>query len=125
MIQFEHKNQFLSQSFASLYYVSLATLIVLSGLELAKRGFVSYHFNLVWLVLLVLLSGTLYAIFKASPMKTSIFSTIVFLFLIFGLFFVVGAQIGVDFINNYLLGLFIVINLGLTWYLLRPEIKKE
>ncbi|NIV98545.1 hypothetical protein GWN26_05120 [Candidatus Saccharibacteria bacterium] len=125
MIQFEHKNQFLSQAFASLYYVSLATLIVLSGLELAKRGFVSYHFNLVWLVLLVLISGTLYAIFKASPMKSGIFSMVVFLFVVFALFFVVGAQIGVDFINNYLLALFIVINLGLTWYLLRPEIKKE
>lgn len=125
MIEFEQKNYFLSQLFATLYYSSFVSLIVFSGLELAKRGFVSYHFNLVWLVLIVLVSGSLYAIFKTSPQKSSTFSKVIFIFVVFGLFFIIGAQIGLDLINNYLLGLFIVINIGLAWFLLMPEIKKE
>lgn len=125
MIEFEQKNYFLSQLFAAFYYSSFVTLIILSGLELAKRGFVSYHFNLVWLVLIVLVSGSLYAIFKASPQKSDIFSKVIFLLVLFGLFFILGAQVGLDLVNNYLLGLFIVINIGLAWFLLMPEIKKE
>jgi len=125
MIDFEQKNYFLSQLFATLYYSSFITLIILSALELAKRGFVSYHFNLMWLILIVLVSGSLYAIFKASAQKSDIFSKIIFLLVLFGLFFILGAQVGLDLINNYLLGLFIVINISLAWFLLMPGIKKE
>jgi tryptophan-rich sensory protein len=94
-------------------------------LELVKRGFVSYHFNMVWLVLTVLISGSLYAIFKASPQRSGIFSKIIFLFVIFGLFFIFGAQIKIDLINPYVLSLILVINIGLAGWLVRPKIKKE
>lgn len=125
MIEFNQKNKYLSQIFGTLYYAALLLLIILSGLELAKRGFVSYHFNLVWLVMAVLVFGSLWAVFGACRQGRGIFSKVIFLLILFGLFFVIGAQIGVDFINQYLLGLIIVINIGLAWYLLKPEIKKE
>jgi hypothetical protein len=125
MIDFEQKNYFLAQLFATLYYSSFITLIILAGLELAKRGFVSYHFNLVWLVLIVLVSGSLYSFFKASPQKSGVLLKVVFGLILLGMFFMISAQIGLDLINNYLLGLFIVMNIGLAWFLLMPEIKKK
>jgi len=125
MIEFKQKNYYLSQIFGTLYYASLFTLIVLSGLELGKRGFVSYHFNLVWLLIFVLLCGTMYAIFKASPQRSGLFSKILFIFVLFGIFFIVGAQIKLEIINPYVLALLIATNFGLAWYLMRPSTKNE
>lgn len=120
MYEIEQENPHLSQLFATIYYVSLVTLIGLAVLELAKRGFVSFHFNLVWLMILVLVCGSLYSVFRIEKKRKQIFSNLVFIVSLFTLFFIFGAQIKVDFINPYLLGLFITISLGLAWYLFRP-----
>jgi hypothetical protein len=121
MIEFKTKNYFLSQLFGTIYYASLATLAVFSCLELAKRGFVSYNFNLVWLLMAVLASGSLHSVFKAGPNRNGVFSKLVFLGVLFFLFFIFGAQIKIQFLNPYLLSVFLIINLGLAWYLLRPS----
>ena len=64
MIDFQQENKIAAKLFGTLFYSSLITFLLLAALELAKRGFVSYHFNMVWLAIVVLASGTFYAIFK-------------------------------------------------------------
>ncbi|MDD4995665.1 MAG: hypothetical protein PHW53_04365 [Patescibacteria group bacterium] len=64
MIEFHQENVFLSKLSGTIFYSSLITFLLLAALELAKRGFVSYHFNMTWLLAVVLASGTFYALFK-------------------------------------------------------------
>ncbi|MBU0649218.1 hypothetical protein KJ969_03945 [Patescibacteria group bacterium] len=125
MFDLPRKNYALSQLFGTIYYVSLVTLALLVLLEFVKNGFVSFHFNLVWLLILVLVSGSVYAIFRVGQKPNGIFSNIVFLISLFALFFIIGARVEVDFINPYLLGLIIIINLGLAFYILRPSRRSE
>jgi|GEM_PF-3599115 len=123
MIEFREKNYFLSQLTGTLFYTSFVTLGTLLILETAKRGFVSYHFNLVWLCLAMIVFGGLYAIFRASSGSANIFSYTMYVFSLLMIFMVFAGQINIDIINKYFFPALLVIIFGLALWIIRPTKK--
>jgi len=123
MIEFRKKNYFWSQIFGTLFYVSFVTLAILLILEFAKRGFVSYHFNLMWLVILLIISGALYAVFRASTKPVGLFSYVMYGLALVLIFLVLAGQVDIDIIGKYILSIIIVLIFGAAVWVIKPPKK--